>query len=194
MAFSRWITMSDAQPSDDERASRLAAQRKAWNDAHPTYYAEYRERNREDIRRKNRERERDRAQREREEKARRQKGIDRAKAWAGSTRRSVSRRASGTSRSTRRRTSRLSATTTTAIATLSLSAGGYVRLQTRRRRTRLDAARSTVPGLPAALRHGRPLLTSGRPIVARERSEAPAASPRACRTARPTAELVFVAR
>ncbi|GAA3016773.1 hypothetical protein [Microbacterium aurantiacum] len=50
--------MSDALPSDDERAARLAAQRKAWNDAHPTYYAEYRERNREDIRRKNRERER----------------------------------------------------------------------------------------------------------------------------------------
>lgn len=74
--------MSDAQPSDDERAARLAAQRKAWNEAHPTYYAEYRARNREDIRRKNRERERDRAQREREEKARRQKGIDRAKAWA----------------------------------------------------------------------------------------------------------------
>ncbi len=74
--------MSDAQPSDEERAARLAAQRKAWNDAHPTYYAEYRERNREDIRRKNRERERDRAQREREEKARRQKGIDRARAWA----------------------------------------------------------------------------------------------------------------
>jgi hypothetical protein len=74
--------MSDAQPSDDERAARLAAQRKAWNDAHPTYYAEYRDRNREDIRRKNRERERERAQREREEKARRQKGIDRARAWA----------------------------------------------------------------------------------------------------------------
>ncbi|WP_292831920.1 hypothetical protein [Microbacterium sp.] len=74
--------MSDAQPSDDERAARLAAQRKAWNDAHPTYYAEYRDRNREDIRRKNRERERDRAQREREEKARRKKGIDRARAWA----------------------------------------------------------------------------------------------------------------
>jgi hypothetical protein len=74
--------MTDAQPSDDERAARLAAQRKAWNDAHPTYYAEYRERNREDIRRKNRERERDRAQREREEKARRQRGIDRARAWA----------------------------------------------------------------------------------------------------------------
>ena len=74
--------MSDAEPSDDERAVRLAAQRKAWNDAHPTYYAEYRERNRENIRRKNRERERDRAQREREEKARRQKGIDRARAWA----------------------------------------------------------------------------------------------------------------
>ncbi|WP_439592629.1 hypothetical protein [Microbacterium sp.] len=74
--------MSNAQPSDHERAARLAAQRKVWNDAHPTYYAEYRERNREDIRRKNRERERDRAQREREEKARRQKGIDRARAWA----------------------------------------------------------------------------------------------------------------
>jgi hypothetical protein len=74
--------MSDAQPSDDDRVARLASQRKAWNDAHPSYYAEYRERNREDIRRKNRERERDRAQREREEKARRQKGIDRARAWA----------------------------------------------------------------------------------------------------------------
>lgn len=74
--------MSDAVPSDEERAARLAAQRKAWNDAHPGYYAEYRERNREDIRRKNRERERDRAQRDREEKARRQKGIDRAKEWA----------------------------------------------------------------------------------------------------------------
>ncbi|GAA1990053.1 hypothetical protein [Microbacterium pumilum] len=74
--------MSDAKLSDDERAARLAAQRKAWNDAHPTYYDEYRARNREDIRRKNRERERDRAQREREEKARRQKGIDRARAWA----------------------------------------------------------------------------------------------------------------
>ncbi len=74
--------MSDAQSSDEERAARLAAQRKAWNDAHPNYYAEYRERNREDIRRKNRECERDQAQREREEKARRQKGIDRARAWA----------------------------------------------------------------------------------------------------------------
>lgn len=74
--------MSDAKPSDDVRAARLAAQRKAWNDAHPTYYDEYRARNREDIRRKNRERERDRAQREREEKARRQKGIDRARTWA----------------------------------------------------------------------------------------------------------------
>ncbi len=74
--------MSDPHPSEEERAARLAAQRKAWNDAHPGYYAEYRERNREDIRRKNRERERDRAQREREEKARRQKGIDRAKEWA----------------------------------------------------------------------------------------------------------------
>ena len=74
--------MSDAQPSDEERAARLAAQRRAWNEAHPTYYAEYRERNREDIRRKNRERERDRTQREREDKARRQRGIDRAKAWA----------------------------------------------------------------------------------------------------------------
>ncbi|MDT0181506.1 hypothetical protein Q9S36_15100 [Microbacterium sp. ARD31] len=74
--------MDDAQTSDDERAARLAAQRKAWNDAHPTYYADYRERNREDIRRKNRERERVRAQREREEKAHRKKGIDRARAWA----------------------------------------------------------------------------------------------------------------
>jgi hypothetical protein len=74
--------MSDARPTDDERAARLAAQRKAWNDAHPEYYADYRERNREDIRRKNRDRERDRAQRERAAKARRQKGIDRAREWA----------------------------------------------------------------------------------------------------------------
>ncbi|GAA4065239.1 hypothetical protein GCM10023065_16270 [Microbacterium laevaniformans] len=74
--------MSDAQPRDEERAARLAAQRKAWNDAHPTYYAEYRDRNREEIRRKNREYMRDQAQRERDEKERRQKGIDRAKAWA----------------------------------------------------------------------------------------------------------------
>lgn len=74
--------MSDAQPSDDDRAARLAAQRKAWNDAHPTYYADYRDRNRDEIRRKNREYMREQAQREREEKERRQKGIDRAKAWA----------------------------------------------------------------------------------------------------------------
>lgn len=74
--------MSDAQSRDEERAARLAAQRKAWNDAHPNYYAEYRHRNREEIRRKNREYMRDQAQRERDEKERRQKGIDRAKAWA----------------------------------------------------------------------------------------------------------------
>lgn len=74
--------MSEAQSRDDERAVRLAAQRKAWNDAHPTYYAEYRERNREEIRRKNREYMREQAQRQRDEKERRQKGIDRAKAWA----------------------------------------------------------------------------------------------------------------
>ncbi len=74
--------MSDALPSDDERAARLAAQRKAWNDAHPTYYTDYRERNLDDIRRKNRERERERTRREREEKERRRKAIDRAKAWA----------------------------------------------------------------------------------------------------------------
>jgi hypothetical protein len=74
--------MSDAHASDDERAARLAAQRKAWNDTHPGYYAEYRERNREDIRRKNRDRERERTRRAREEKAQREKGIDRVKAWA----------------------------------------------------------------------------------------------------------------
>lgn len=76
------MAMSDAQSRDDERAARLAAQRKAWNDAHPTYYAEYRDRNREEIRRKNREYMREQAQRQRDEKERRQKGIDRAKAWA----------------------------------------------------------------------------------------------------------------
>ena len=59
--------MSDAQSRDEERAARLAAQRKAWNDAHPSYYAEYRDRNREEIRRKNREYMRDQAQRERDE-------------------------------------------------------------------------------------------------------------------------------
>ncbi|MFC8682372.1 hypothetical protein ACFT30_12695 [Microbacterium ureisolvens] len=74
--------MSDAQSRDDDRAARLAAQRKAWNDAHPGYYADYRDRNREEIRRKNREYMRDQAQRERDERERRQKGIDRAKAWA----------------------------------------------------------------------------------------------------------------
>lgn len=74
--------MIDPRSSDIERAARLAAQRKAWNDAHPTYYVEYRDRNREDIRRKNREYMRERAQRERDEKERRQKGIERAKAWA----------------------------------------------------------------------------------------------------------------
>jgi hypothetical protein len=74
--------MSDRAPQDDERAARHAAQRKAWNDAHPTYYADYRERNREYIRRTNRERERQRTQRERDEKERRQKGIERAKEWA----------------------------------------------------------------------------------------------------------------
>ena len=77
--------MSDAQSRDDERAARLAAQRKAWNDAHPTYYADYRDRNREEIRRKNREYMRDQAQRERDEKERRQKGIARAKAWRASS-------------------------------------------------------------------------------------------------------------
>lgn len=56
--------------------------RRAWNDAHPTYYADYRERNREYIRKSNRERERRRAQRERDEKERRHHGIERAKEWA----------------------------------------------------------------------------------------------------------------
>ncbi|WP_203579138.1 hypothetical protein [Microbacterium hibisci] len=74
--------MSDAQPDNDESAARRAAQRKAWNDAHPNYYAEYRDRNREQIRRKNRQYMREQAKRERDEKERRQKGIDRAKAWA----------------------------------------------------------------------------------------------------------------
>jgi hypothetical protein len=74
--------MSDGAPQDDERAARHAARRKAWNDAHLTYYADYRERNREYIRRTNRERERQRTQRERDEKERRQKGLDRAKEWA----------------------------------------------------------------------------------------------------------------
>jgi hypothetical protein len=74
--------MSDEASQDDERAVRRAAQRKAWNDAHPAYYADYRERNREYIRKTNRERERRRAHRERDEKERRQKGSERAKEWA----------------------------------------------------------------------------------------------------------------
>ncbi|MGC5222619.1 hypothetical protein ACPW96_08470 [Micromonospora sp. DT81.3] len=74
--------MHDEALNEDERAARHAAQRRAWNDAHPTYYAEYRERNREYIRKTGRERERRRAQRERDEKARREKGIERAKEWA----------------------------------------------------------------------------------------------------------------
>lgn len=68
--------------NEDERAARLAEQRKAWNDAHPTYYADYRERNREYIRKTGRDRERRRAQRERDEKQQRQRGIERAKEWA----------------------------------------------------------------------------------------------------------------
>jgi len=76
------VTMSNRAPQDDERAARHAAQRKAWNDAHPNYYTDYRERNLESIRKKNRERERRRTQRERDEKERRQKGSERAKEWA----------------------------------------------------------------------------------------------------------------
>jgi hypothetical protein len=74
--------MPDDALNEDERAARHAAQRQAWNDTHPTYYAEYRERNREYIRKTGRERERRRTQRERDEKARRQKAIERAKEWA----------------------------------------------------------------------------------------------------------------
>jgi len=74
--------MPDDALNDDERAARHAAQRQAWNDTHPTYYAEYRERNRERIRKTNRERERRRAQRERDEQERSRKGIERAKEWA----------------------------------------------------------------------------------------------------------------
>lgn len=74
--------MPDDALNEDERGARHAAQRQAWNDANPTYYAEYRERNREYIRKTGRERERRRAQRERDEKARREKGIERAKEWA----------------------------------------------------------------------------------------------------------------
>ncbi|MDL5486827.1 hypothetical protein [Microbacterium wangruii] len=74
--------MTDQARTDAERAERKAAQRQAWNDAHPTYYADYQERNREHIRKTNRERERQRAQRERDEKERRRRGIERAKEWA----------------------------------------------------------------------------------------------------------------
>lgn len=74
--------MPDEVLNADERSARQAAHRQAWNDAHPGYYAEYRERNREYIRKTGRERERRRAERERDEKARRQKGIERAKEWA----------------------------------------------------------------------------------------------------------------
>jgi len=82
MACSLWVTMSNRASQDDERAARDAAQRKAWNDAHPNYYTDYRERNLESIRKKNRERERRRTQYERDEKERRQRGIERAKEWA----------------------------------------------------------------------------------------------------------------
>lgn len=74
--------MADGAARDPDREARRAAQRKAWSDAHPTYYAEYRERNREYIRRTGRERERRRSQRERTEKEQRQKAIERAKEWA----------------------------------------------------------------------------------------------------------------
>lgn len=77
-----WPTMRDEFSIDGEGAGKNTGWREAWNAAHPTYYADYRESHRDEIREKNRERERQRRQVARDEKERRQKGIDRAKAWA----------------------------------------------------------------------------------------------------------------
>lgn len=74
--------MSDEFSIDGEGAGKNTGWREAWNAAHPTYYADYRESHRDEIREKNRERERQRRQVARDGKERRQKGIDRAKAWA----------------------------------------------------------------------------------------------------------------
>lgn len=79
--------------SPEERKARDSAARRAWNDAHPDYYRDYRERNRESIRAKGRERERQRRVRmkaeaeQRRQKLeadaeRRRRDIERAREWA----------------------------------------------------------------------------------------------------------------
>ncbi len=68
--------------SPEERSARANAGRKAWNDAHPDYYRDYRERNRESIRKKNRERERERYRKKKAEAERRRRDIERAREWA----------------------------------------------------------------------------------------------------------------
>lgn len=149
--------MSDAHASGDERAVCPAAQRKAWNDAHPNYYADYRERNREHIRRKNRDRERQRTQRAREEKAQRQKGIDRAKAWAKEhpeERQQARQRYKQKHPDAYKQAQRdYYYRNCDAIA----ERGARVRLQTRRRQTRPAAALSTALAQPAGTRPGHPL-------------------------------------
>ncbi|WP_100812203.1 MULTISPECIES: hypothetical protein [unclassified Microbacterium] len=79
--------------SPEERKARDTAARKAWNEAHPDYYRDYRERNRESIRAKGRERERERrvrmkaeAEQRRQKMAaeaeRRRRDVERAREWA----------------------------------------------------------------------------------------------------------------
>lgn len=68
--------------STAERKARDNAARKAWNDAHPDYYREYRERNRESIREKGRERERRRRVKKKAEAEQRRRDVERAREWA----------------------------------------------------------------------------------------------------------------
>lgn len=79
--------------SPEERKARATAARKVWNQAHPYYYRDYRERNRENIRAKGRERERQRrvrmkaeAEQRRQKTAadaeRRRRDVERARVWA----------------------------------------------------------------------------------------------------------------
>ena len=68
--------------SPEERKARDNAARKAWNEAHPDYYREYRERNRESIREKGRQRERERYRRKKAEAEQRRRDADRARNWA----------------------------------------------------------------------------------------------------------------
>lgn len=67
---------------EEERLARQRARRRAWNEAHPGYYAEYRERNREVIREKNRNHMRDVYQKEKAAEEQRKKAVERAGEWA----------------------------------------------------------------------------------------------------------------